>query len=107
VETYSAVFCQNCELVEISSGILFYSIYLFIYLFFNEGIVEFVGLNFGHTFYVDLIVSVSMKLLFGPHNSHAAVHMLYPKILIMCILILSSLAVLLACIDLACQSRSG
>jgi len=63
--------------------------------------------NFVHTFYVDLIVSVSMSLLFGPHNSHAAVHMLSPEILIMCILILPSLAVLLACIDLACQSRSG
>ena len=52
-------------------------------------------------------VSVSMKLLFGPYNSHAAVHMLYPEMLIMCILILPSLAVLLACMDLVCQSRSG
>lgn len=64
-------------------------------------------MNFGHTFFVDLIVSISMKLLFDPHNTHAAVHMLYPEILIMCLLILPSLAVLLTCIDLACQSRSG
>jgi hypothetical protein len=75
--------------------------------FFFMNHVEFVGVHFGYTFYVDLIVSVSMKLLFGPHISHTAVHMLNPEILIMCILILPSLAVLVACIYLACQSRSS
>jgi hypothetical protein len=63
--------------------------------------------NFGHTCCVDLIVSISVKLSFGPYNSHAAVHMLYPEIFIMCILILPSVAVLLACIDLDHQHRSG
>jgi hypothetical protein len=67
--------------------------------------VEFVGANFGHTLYVDLIVSVSMKLLFGPHNSHAAVHMLYPEILSMCILILPSLAFLRACLHRPCMPK--
>jgi hypothetical protein len=63
--------------------------------------------NFRHTVFVDLIVRIRMQLLFDPHTSHATVLMLHPSIFIVCMLTLPSVALILACIHPACQSRGG